>query len=408
VTNSGIRVPVLTRAAAAAITVSAVARGGWSISAATLLLSVPGLIEVYVRGGYPEDLPIPLTAVTALLCLVAIVAYRTSWITLTLYVVLGAVCVYVHLYAVLSRHSDLQLEGLILFNRPALALVIVGTASRKPLSAIAWGLSGFAAGEIVTIVVSHQLGLSVHFGAGPAITLAIYCAAYLGLSFAQRAQRGRVPDYLRLRQETRRIEEGRNIEHRATAVLHDTVLNDLSFIINGADKLDDRMRARLREDIETLSRAEWLATPPPLGDHSDVELRNAMMALVSDFQWRGLNVDITGDSGAVANLAPDAIAAAVGAVRACLENVLRHSGSTMAEVVVSVTNESVSWIVTDAGAGFDKDAVAPDRLGLRSSVVQRVESAGGTVRIWSAPGQGTSVLITLPATQVTAGADHGR
>jgi len=54
-------------------------------------------------------------------------------------------------------------------------------------------------------------------------------------------------------------------------------------------------------------------------------------------------------------------------------------------------------MVIDQGVGFDVDAVPSDRLGLRASVVRRVEDAGGTVRIWSKPNSGTSVLITLPS-----------
>jgi len=231
---------------------------------------------------------------------------------------------------------------------------------------------------------------------------------YLGLSLIQRAQRGRIPDFLLLRAEARKLEAARKIEQRAVAVLHDTVLNDLALVINGPDTLDERTRSRMREDVATLAAADLLTEVDrsTFVDSSDATLRNQLMALVSDFQWRGLSVEVTGDAGEGAHLTAEAVMAAVGALRACLENVLAHSGAESAELIVSATDTSVSWTVSDAGRGFDPGAVAPDRLGLRNSVVGRVQSAGGAVRVWSSPGQGTSVLITLPMTAVEAVAER--
>lgn len=207
-----------------------------------------------------------------------------------------------------------------------------------------------------------------------------------------------MPDFLQLRYEARRMEAVRSTEQHAVALLHDTVLNDLALVINGPEVLDERITSRLREDIATLANTSVLEIEKRKAavDASDGSLRNRMTMLVSDFQWRGLTVEFTGDTGAVAHMTPEAITAAVGAMQACLENVLRHSGTTSAEIVVSSTWTSVTWTVTDAGTGFDLAAVPEDRLGLRSSVFGRVESEGGMVKVWTSPGNGTSVLFTLP------------
>ncbi len=181
-------------------------------------------------------------------------------------------------------------------------------------------------------------------------------------------------------------------------MLHDTVLNDLALVINGPDVIDDRMRDRMLQDVATLANQDVLEgiEPSEFVDASDASLRNQAMLIVSDFQWRGLNVEVTGDTGVVAHMTPEAVAAAVGALRACLENVLRHSGTLSAEIIVSVTDTTVTWTVNDGGEGFDPREIAEDRLGLRSSVFGRVETAGGAVKIFSAKGAGTSVLFTLP------------
>ena len=50
--------------------------------------------------------------------------------------------------------------------------------------------------------------------------------------------------------------------------------------------------------------------------------------------------------------------------------------------------------VRDRGPGFDLHTVPADRLGVRESIVGRMERAGGTARIRSGPG-GTEVHLTL-------------
>ena len=194
------------------------------------------------------------------------------------------------------------------------------------------------------------------------------------------------------------MEALRSTEQRTVALMHDTVLNDLALIINGPDVLDSRITDRMRADVATLESSDLLSDADAMTvvDPSDGSLRNQMTQLVSDFQWRGLSVEFTGDTGTVAHMTPSAVTAAVGALRACLENVIRHSGVDSAEIVVSATNSFVTWTVSDAGHGFELGAVPADRLGLRSSVIGRVESEGGTVKVWTSPGHGTSVLFTLP------------
>ena len=85
---------------------------------------------------------------------------------------------------------------------------------------------------------------------------------------------------------------------------------------------------------------------------------------------------------------------------AAFENVLRHSGATVAELEVIYGDDVITVMVSDQGAGFDLAAVAPDRLGVRGSIVDRMESVGGSARIWSSPGSGTSVMLTVPILEV--------
>jgi len=124
------------------------------------------------------------------------------------------------------------------------------------------------------------------------------------------------------------------------------------------------------------------------------------MMLMSDLQWRGLTVHITGSGTGIYRLSPAVATALIDAVRACLENVLRHSGTTVAEVDLAYSEDEVTVIVTDQGVGFDSEAVPDDRLGLRHSVVERVRAVGGSARIWSSVGAGTSIIMRVPVLEV--------
>jgi hypothetical protein len=392
------RVPVLPRALAAGVSVTAMVRSGHAIAAIVLVACIPGTAVTVLRF-YPDaNIALPVITLVAMLAAVALAAFRPSALTFAILLVGGSAAAYVYVVATLAHHPALLPTGVVLINRPETALVLIGTAGRRPLPAVVWGVAGFIGGIFATGLAETQLGLPLQFGNGPAITLADYCAVCLALSIVQRHQQTRVPDFLRLRGETRQLEAMRSGEHSVVALLHDTVLNDLALVINGPDVLDSRTVERMRADVHTLASADIL---PPREAHdlvteSDASLRNQMIMLVSDFQWRGLSVQVTGDTGTVVRMTADVVAAAVGSLRACLENVLAHSGTDTAEIIISTTETSVTWMVSDAGSGFDPKTVGEDRLGLRTSVVQRLKSAGGTVKVWSSPGNGTSVLFTLP------------
>jgi signal transduction histidine kinase len=82
-----------------------------------------------------------------------------------------------------------------------------------------------------------------------------------------------------------------------------------------------------------------------------------------------------------------------------LSNAMRHSGASAVTVTLDVGNGvgEVVLAVTDDGRGFDPAArsIASRKLGL-ISMRERVESAGGTLEIVSAPGAGTTVRARVP------------
>ena len=78
-----------------------------------------------------------------------------------------------------------------------------------------------------------------------------------------------------------------------------------------------------------------------------------------------------------------------------LHNALRHSGATVIRVSLSARRHRVILEVADHGRGFTPGE-PPGGLGL-ASMRERAASAGGTLTVRSAPGEGTLVRLELPA-----------
>jgi signal transduction histidine kinase len=282
-------------------------------------------------------------------------------------------------------------------NRPSLALVLVGIPAARAIVGITWSLLGFAVAIITGVVAYAIAGLTFTPGFGPLLVLALTTITYLTLAAIQLRIRRRVPNFDDLEAETHALAHGEDLSRRTTAVVHDTLLNDLAVVMNAPDRIDDRTRDRLLDDLHVLRGADWIkASADADMPAEDAGLRNELARLASEFQWRGLSLHLTGSPLAHHVLGAEAADALLAALRAALENVVRHSGVTTAEVEVIADADHVTVMVTDQGAGFDPAAVAPDRLGLRTSVVERMAAVGGQAQIWSAPGEGTSVIISAP------------
>jgi hypothetical protein len=397
------QIPLLPRDAAGQIITSSVSRMGWAVGAVTIVITIPVLIETLIARGRAADLHLTVGMLLLILgAIVLVVVNGKPWAVFAFLAVAGVASIVYELALILPDPALLD-HWVFLINRPAVALVAVGVTAVNPLVGVLWTTLGYVVSLFVTFTVSVIANEPLVPGLGPSLVYAMLMIAYLTLAGIQIAQRRNLPDFEALEAETRQLAHGENLARKTTAMVHDTVLNDLSLVINAPEKLSEAARTRLLDDIDTLRSAEWLdsTTSFPTWSAEDATLRNDISRVINDFQWRGLSVHVTG-FGTFFRVAPEVAEAVVGAVRACFENVLRHSGSNVAEFEVVYSGDAVTVMVTDRGRGFDRDAVPADRLGLRASVVDRVEAVGGHVQIWTTPGEGTSVVITAPARPIEA------
>ena len=97
------------------------------------------------------------------------------------------------------------------------------------------------------------------------------------------------------------------------------------------------------------------------------------------------------------------LAALAQAAREAMVNAAKHSGQSEVSVYVEVEPAEATVFVRDRGKGFDPASVPEDRHGVADSIHGRMARYGGTVRLRTAPGEGTEVHLTMPRTAVQAG-----
>jgi len=199
----------------------------------------------------------------------------------------------------------------------------------------------------------------------------------------------------------RRASELSYQRHADARLLHDTVLATLSILAHaGAGVPETVLREQAADDARLLRRLRLGDSPAPQRVGSYV-LESKQASRQQTFEplrtrWRRQGLELSWHGTGEDVLEEEIFSAIELALGACLENVRRHSGSRSATVTLTIEQDVVRAVVSDAGSGFDVDAVPEDRLGLRESVLGRVHSLGGTARVFSVPGAGTTIAMEIP------------
>ncbi|MCZ9293914.1 ATP-binding protein [Corynebacterium meitnerae] len=172
------------------------------------------------------------------------------------------------------------------------------------------------------------------------------------------------------------------------AHLHDSVLQTLALIQKRADDAEEV--ARLARGQERELRA-WLYDAPATPTSLFAALNTAAGEVEDMFNVRIRPVTVGEDLALEEHVEPIVLAA-----REAMVNAAKHSGTSAIDVYVEHIAGELSVFVRDRGTGFDVDAVPADRHGIRDSITGRMDSAGGTAAVKTAPGEGTEVVLTLP------------
>ncbi|GAA3369670.1 hypothetical protein GCM10020367_13290 [Streptomyces sannanensis] len=189
--------------------------------------------------------------------------------------------------------------------------------------------------------------------------------------------------------------------------LHDAVsqkLFSLRLTAQAAAALVDRDPVRAKGELQQVAALAAEAADELRA--AVVELRPAALdedGLVNTLRTqiqvldRAHTAHVTFDSRGVRALPAAQEEALLRVAQEALHNALRHSGAERVDVSLARRGQGALLRVTDDGIGFDPTVVrrAGRHLGL-VSMRDRASGAGGTLRVESAPGKGTTIEMEVP------------
>ncbi len=168
------------------------------------------------------------------------------------------------------------------------------------------------------------------------------------------------------------------------AHLHDSVLQTLALIQKNPADASRLARAQER-DLRS-----WLFAGDSVDDQTVAGALRAIAADVEDSYAIMVDVVAVGDCDLGERLRP-----VVAAAREAVTNAAKHAGVPRIDVYAEITAGAVDVFVRDRGVGFAPDATPEDRLGVRRSIIDRMQRHSGRAEIRSAPGEGTEVRLHL-------------
>ncbi|GAA4096504.1 signal transduction histidine kinase/phage shock protein PspC (stress-responsive transcriptional regulator) [Nonomuraea soli] len=171
------------------------------------------------------------------------------------------------------------------------------------------------------------------------------------------------------------------------AMVHDSVLHTLTLIQRVAH--DPREVTRLARSQERELR-NWLYQP---AQDADTTFAAAVRRIAAEEEdAHGIPVEIV----CVGDIALDQrLDGMLKAFRQAMVNAGKYSDSPVISVYAEVEGQEVFISVKDRGKGFDMEAVPVDRMGIRESIIGRMERHGGTAKVRTEPGEGTEVMLTM-------------
>ena len=199
---------------------------------------------------------------------------------------------------------------------------------------------------------------------------------------------------------------------RISRELHDLIAQTLTGInlqlemlkvkaVSDAKEFDqkiERTQQQIETSVDAVHRFARDLRPAVL---DDLGLIPALKAFLKGFlKDTGIRVSLTAFAG-VEKLSSVDRTVLYRVAQEALNNTSQHAEASRAEVGIHQLEEAVSMKIHDDGKGFPVDSDAflgeqSERLGLLG-MRERVEMVGGTFRVQSAPGQGTTVCVEIPS-----------
>ena len=184
--------------------------------------------------------------------------------------------------------------------------------------------------------------------------------------------------------------------------VHDDALQRIAVLLQDLDGWRDQPeptrvdahRAEI-EDLSVVLRRLAYRLHPPMSEQDG--LVPPLRRLATDLsRSSGIPINVTDESESKLRLTPEQLIVAYRIVQEALSNLIKHAKAPAGTVLIRTNGRLLDVVIEDQGAGFDTGlARNAGGLGL-VSMAERARAVGGTLTVFSEPGQGTRVQFQLP------------
>lgn len=242
------------------------------------------------------------------------------------------------------------------------------------------------------VIVGALLGVRAMGVTAAATLFSLLLASILVVPWAKRLWAG-------MREESR---ERALADHQAEIAshLHDSVLQTLT-VIQRESTPPERMKHLARQQEVELRR--WLygnispsSAPPYATPRAEKAPPQSLREAVADIAEETERVNEVPIEVVCVGDAPfaDGYKPLLLALREATSNAARH-GKVGVQVFLDASGENIEVFVRDRGEGFDINAIPEGRLGVRESILGRMNRAGGFASVRGAIGGGCEVTLVL-------------
>ena len=178
---------------------------------------------------------------------------------------------------------------------------------------------------------------------------------------------------------------------RIDALVHDKVLTALLVAANSNSKETQDAAADLSKTAITI--LESLETESS-GETRVITVNSLFRALKEAVARLDNQIEIHVDNSSDQAIDPKVADALTEATIQAVNNSLLHAGNEARHgLKMRIHKDKLKIVIYDTGRGFRVGRVPKNRLGLRLSIIDRVEKVGGRVFIDSRPGDGTNIIL---------------
>lgn len=177
---------------------------------------------------------------------------------------------------------------------------------------------------------------------------------------------------------------------RLDALIHDSVLTALISATNAKTSVEAQSAAELASSaLDKLAKLEANSA-----DGSPVFCGDLFDSIITAAKRLDPEIEARKDCQTHFAVNQEVSSALTEAILQGLQNSQIHAGlSAKRELILKASPGALKLVLKDDGRGFRYNRVPKGRLGIKNSIIGRVQSVGGEVHIVSSPGQGATVIL---------------